>query len=230
MARVSPEPNSGCWLWCSTVSPRGYGRYPMDGRNWFAHRAAWRLFRGPIPDGLFLCHKCDVPGCVNPDHLFLGTARDNALDAVAKRRHTFGVKSVLSKLTDAEVADILAIGRTMPVRKIAALYGINNASVCRIINGKQWQHIPGERAPKPHPDPACQTCGTRGCVNPDHLTPVDSRDTSGETAGTHKLTERQIIQIRELLPTTPVKRLARSYGVSPKMIRLIRDRKNWSHI
>jgi hypothetical protein len=82
------EPSeSGCWIWTRGLTHNGYGAFLVK-RNPHAraHRWAWMLFRGPIPIGLFVLHKCDVRRCVNPDHLFLGTARDNTTDAINKGR------------------------------------------------------------------------------------------------------------------------------------------------
>lgn len=89
-----PEPNSGCWLWTGTlkkpVRGLGYGHFRVSGKTKVAHRVSWEIFRGPIPDGLCVCHKCDVSICVNPDHLFLGTRLDNIEDMVAKGRQSNG--------------------------------------------------------------------------------------------------------------------------------------------
>lgn len=90
-ASFIPEPNSGCWLWerPGLLGPMGYGHFRYQGVV-AAHRASWLLYRGPIPMGLFICHKCDNPSCVNPDHLYLGTAQDNIADR-DRRGRTGGV-------------------------------------------------------------------------------------------------------------------------------------------
>jgi len=94
-ARTMPEPNSGCWLWCGEVNPKGYGRVTLvlngrtgrgAARRLMAHRLSYEQHKGPIPAGLLVLHRCDNPPCVNPGHLFVGTARDNLHDMIRKGR------------------------------------------------------------------------------------------------------------------------------------------------
>lgn len=86
-----PEPNSGCWLWLGGVMGRGYGRFNWKPANNYTHRASWMLYRGDIPKKMDVCHSCDVPWCVNPDHLFVGTRQDNIRDMMTKGRGGFQV-------------------------------------------------------------------------------------------------------------------------------------------
>ena len=86
-----PEPNSGCWLWMGAISNTGYGNLGKGGRGGgaiWAHRLSYEIHKGPIPEGKFVCHKCDVSSCVNPDHLFLGDNSENMRDCYKKKRHT----------------------------------------------------------------------------------------------------------------------------------------------
>jgi len=86
MEKVQPEPMSGCWLWDGAITGGGYGEMRYLDRRQDAHRVAWMIHRGEIPDGLYVLHRCDVKLCVNPDHLFLGTQKQNIHDMMRKGR------------------------------------------------------------------------------------------------------------------------------------------------
>jgi len=139
--------DTGCWIWLGTKrGSNGYGRITSTGVVHQAHRFSWMLHRGSIPDGLLVCHKCDTPLCVNPDHLFLGTHQDNMRDCVEKGRTNGGTKTPLrgsenvrSKLTAQQVLQIRRDRRAQ--RKIAQLFGVSQALISKIKRNEMWRHI-----------------------------------------------------------------------------------------
>jgi len=139
--KVSPEPNTGCWLWTAYTKSAGYGQFWYLGRWKLAHRASYDMFVGKVPDGVLVCHKCDVPGCVNPDHLFLGTHQDNTDDMVRKGRdfHPKGEDNSSAKLSKLQVAAIRRDAR--PQRHIALEYSVSQQLVSQIKTHKVWTHI-----------------------------------------------------------------------------------------
>lgn len=89
-----PVPETGCWLWIGKVNNAGYGRIGLGsrGRAAFAHRVSFQIHRGPIPAGMLVCHRCDTRSCINPDHLFVGSAADNTADMLKKGRGRWQVR------------------------------------------------------------------------------------------------------------------------------------------
>ena len=126
-----PEPNSGCWLWTAAYGRRGYGLIWDGKRLAIAHRVSWEMHRGEIPAGLKVLHKCDVPPCVNPEHLFLGTQKDNVDDMLAKQRGR-------AKLTLDDVYNIRTDTRLQ--REIAADYGVQSQQISRIKSRSRWSN------------------------------------------------------------------------------------------
>lgn len=131
---------SGCWLWNGYIREGRHGQSSMNGRVVYAHRLSWELAYGPIPKGLVVCHKCDVPFCVNPNHLFIGTQADNIGDCVRKSRHTFGEKKYCAKLSADQVRRIRSDGRGPSA--IADEFCISAPTVCDIKARRSWRHIP----------------------------------------------------------------------------------------
>jgi hypothetical protein len=137
----SQPDESGCVLWTGHISPYGYGILSVRWRDERAHRLAWKIANGPIPDGMFVLHRCDVRNCVNPDHLFLGTLADNNRDKALKGRsfHPKGELHGRSKLTAEKVIAIRA--DTRPNITIADDYGVCNSIIGRVKKRKIWRHV-----------------------------------------------------------------------------------------
>jgi hypothetical protein len=138
LKRVSVDV-SGCHLWTGGKTKYGYGHFYWQCKNYRAHRIAWILTNGKIPEGLCVCHKCDVRACVNPQHLFLGTQLENIRDRTAKGRGAdfTGEKSSTAKL---KPSDLEAIRRsTLSLSQIAHEYGVVKQTIANIKNGKTWK-------------------------------------------------------------------------------------------
>lgn len=139
--KFTPEPNSGCWLWTAATLPFGYGVLGSGGKrgNVRAHHAAWRLYRGDIPDGMWVLHKCDNPACVNPDHLFLGSHRDNVDDCMAKRRTTFGARNAAARLSNEQARSIFQSREHTDA--LATRYRVSGDTVRAIRAGRRWSRV-----------------------------------------------------------------------------------------
>lgn len=134
----------GCWNWKGSPSGNGYGELQLAGsrKKVRAHRFSWELHFAPIPNGLFVCHRCDNRMCVNPAHLFLGTQEDNMRDAASKLRMPHGEGQHLAKLNDVSVA--LIRRRHSAGESLAALaveYGVTKQAVWHVVHRKTWKHI-----------------------------------------------------------------------------------------
>lgn len=142
-----PEPNSGCWIWLGALTAeigrlRGaYGTITVFGIQKKAHRVSFEAFHHAIPDGMEVCHRCDNPICVNPDHLFVGTHLDNMIDRDRKCRRTAprGTKNGWAKLDDETIRAIRDAQGTQA--EIAERYGTDQTNVSLIRRRKRWAHI-----------------------------------------------------------------------------------------
>jgi hypothetical protein len=140
----------GCWLWTGGRTTAGYGLLHDRGKPLYAHRLSWEVHRGAIPPNTEVCHTCDTPACIRPEHLFLGTHRDNMADAAAKgRRDTSGlVRAGVgeahfgAKLTEADVLKIRerrAAGESHYA--LARAFGVSRPTITAILTGRNWAHV-----------------------------------------------------------------------------------------
>lgn len=195
-----------CWLW--TGSRRGrqeYGQYggiSVNGRLVGAHRFGYELLVGPIPDGLYVLHRCDTPLCQNPSHWFLGTPKDNSQDREQKGRHipARGEQDGNAKLTEAGVLEIRRLyvsGTSQYV--LAEMFSVTQATISQIVLHKTWTHLAG----------------------------VNTRPPVYHT----KLVESDIRQIRQRYTTGETQQaLAAAFSVSQGCILKVVHRRTWKHV
>lgn len=136
-SRSMQEPNSGCWLFEGVLNQSGYGFMSVAdmGEEKLAHRISYRAYVGRIPDGMFVLHKCDMPSCVNPEHLFLGTHQDNMIDRSKKGRAKTGVRWQHSKKADAIKDFYATLDGPNKLQRVAKEFGMVYATAARIVNG-----------------------------------------------------------------------------------------------
>lgn len=136
----------GCWEWKAFKSPYGYGKIWIAGRPQLAHRVAYQLYVGEIPEGLCVCHSCDNRKCVNPSHLFLGTNADNVRDREKKSRGVMpmrsGEKNSQAKLSEEQIVEIRTM-RSEGIRGIdlAKEFGVTQATISSIVHRRNWAKV-----------------------------------------------------------------------------------------
>lgn len=133
---------SGCWLWTDCLNQHGYGIIRVDKRNKIASRLSYELIHGPIQSNMLVCHKCDNPACVNPDHLFIGTHKDNTTDMVIKGRVHLGERNHRSKLTNKDVLYIRsASSKGETTVTLGKQFNVTRHLIGDIVRRKIWRHL-----------------------------------------------------------------------------------------
>lgn len=199
-----------CWEWKLSKNIFGYGRVRYKNTMTIASRIAYAITDNEIPDGLFVCHHCDNRSCCNPNHLFLGTIRDNVLDMEAKgrARHPFGEKLNSSLLKDCDILKIREMysKRNITAIKLAELFNVCDSTIINIVNGKTWKYSGG----------VITKIGKGG------------KRTRGHT----KLKEKDVIEIKKILKTTNLtqKEVGNLFNVSERIISDIKSDRTWKDI
>lgn len=134
----------GCWGWTGCAANPGYGQFRGNQKLIRAHRASWIIHFGEIPKGMYVCHKCDNKLCSNPEHLFLGTCKDNNLDMLKKGRSPIlgksGSSNPSAKLKESQVQEIRLLLKTnMSQREIGAMFSISQTAVSVINTKRYWR-------------------------------------------------------------------------------------------
>lgn len=135
-----------CWLWTGPLDASGRGRLWVDGKDVLAHRFAWEMEYGPIPEGMCVCHHCDTPHCVNVRrHAFLGTQADNTADKMNKGRYVrvVGEENPSAKLTAEQVGAIRSRYRAGGIKQkeLAVEYGVRQTLISQIVLGQIWKEV-----------------------------------------------------------------------------------------
>jgi len=206
---------TGCIEWTGSCDCDGYGQTSKD-RNYRTHRLAYEIYVGPIPEGKLVCHHCDNPSCINTDHLYLGTHKDNVRDKMERGRANIptGEKSASSKLTEEQAIELIRAKKSgKSTKAISDQFNISYYTVLEIVRGRSWKHLDRDSI---QPE--------SGEVRKDSLGRVSS---NAQT----KLSEDQVRELKkDLLNGFSLRQASDKFGVSKKLIMNIRDEKVWKHI
>lgn len=143
LSKIEKKEN-GCWEWQRFKTYQGYGWSAIKEKTMSAHRHSYIIFKGEIPEDKFVCHKCDNPGCINPDHLFLGTQKENMLDKSRKKRcqNTKGSLHPLSRFNENDIVKMKKLYKKgLSQTKIAKIYKCDQSHISRIMANKSWSHV-----------------------------------------------------------------------------------------
>ncbi len=134
--------NNGCWEWNGYLNRDGYGQIYIDGKSYRSNRASWLIFKGELEDDMCVCHRCDNPKCVNPDHLFKGTVNDNNIDAMRKGSLRSGCLHPRAKLTEKEIVEIR--NSKLSQNKLSKRYNVSKHAIWQIIKKLSYVEVRDE--------------------------------------------------------------------------------------
>lgn len=207
--------SDGCWLWNGKLLSTGYGVLRVASKQVFAHRFSFEFYKKAILKGLYICHSCDVPACVNPDHLWLGTHAENMADAARKGRVHPGEQNGMAKLTEDQVREIAELYKTgnYSQKEVGKMFGVTGVVVHVIISGKQWKHLGVAFKNK-------KGRGSPGDKNWTRMHP--EKVIRGEAHPRCKFSDADVTQLKERYAAgVTQKELADMFGVSKSQVRRI---------
>lgn len=139
---MKTEVTDTCWLYKGAINSWGYGSIRIDGKTLHVHRFLYETFFGPLGKNQLCCHTCDVPNCINPAHIFIGSSKDNSDDMRRKNRAAIGSKQGKSKLKEDDIIKIFLLRKEGTLQKeIAKLFGVTPSIINLILNRKIWKHV-----------------------------------------------------------------------------------------
>jgi len=140
--KVNIRSKNECWEWQGYINTRKYGLFGFKGKLIRVHRFAWLTEHKTIPEGLWVLHKCDNTICVNPNHLFLGTHKDNMIDMTRKTRQAYGENHSQNKLTDKQVIEIRSqVKKRGDQARLARKFNVSEETISSVFLRKTWKHI-----------------------------------------------------------------------------------------
>lgn len=194
-----------CWITDHKIDVNGRPRIFFDGKSYILARIVYELYKGDFPKNLFVCHTCDNPLCINPEHLYIGDNAENGRNRKRRNRQAKGSKIGQSKLNETQVLEIkqLLIEGKLSLRQIGNRFGVSATTITLINNGKSWTHVEG--------------IGATIDIN-----------RSGKS---FKLNEEKVKQIKKLIAEgMGITRISNLFGVSPSTISEIKHNKAWVHV
>lgn len=201
-----------CWEWTACTTPQGYGQFVFNGKMQGAHRVSWQIHRGSIPDGMLICHKCDNPKCVNPDHLFLGTHKDNSVDMSIKGRGSLkrGEKHPSAKLKEEDVKEIFNLSGKLSQREIAKKFNVTQGLIVNILNHRSWRTVSS----------SMKSMSPNGVAS----------NQKGSNSGRAKLSQKDVEIILKMRGLKTSVQVGKEFNVTSGNIRSIWARRSWSHL
>lgn len=206
-----------CWNWLGWKDKDGYGKFRVDSSHSVpAHRFAWEVANNQsVPHGLVVRHLCNNPSCCNSRHLAIGTQADNRQDCISAKRHAYGETHPKSKLNELQVSRIKGLAnKRVPTRELAKHFNVSKHCINSILSGYNWKNVePME-------------------IEPSELSQFDnSLMPKGDSCSNSKLTEAQVLQIKQMLKTTMSQReIGEKFGVRRGTICSIKIGKTWKHV